>query len=150
MATRERGVGVGTVEPAHGEGAVGQPLRLLRLAAMAEDLLAEVRQLDLDAAGSRRLQRIYTVVLGELRDVLTGDLRDEMETFLIAPSPEHPKELRLAQAQLIGWLEGVVRCVAAHQQAEALETFIRTAVERARTHEGENQQREQQPPGQYL
>lgn len=149
MATREHGVGVGAVEGPHHEGAVGQPLRLLRLAAMAEDLLAEVRQLDLDPAGSRRLQRIFTVVLRELRDVLTGDLRDEMETFLIAPSPEHPDELRLAQAQLTGWLEGVVRCVAAHRQAEALETFIRGAVEQARARAGEHQQREQ-PPGQYL
>ncbi len=73
-------------------------------------MLDEVRQADLDAAGRTRLMDIHERSLDELREVLTDDLLEEFnEIFQPLRSDDLPSEseLRIAQAQLIGWLEGL-------------------------------------------
>ncbi len=94
---------------------------------MVRELLDETRQTTLDEPGRRRLADIYGRAVGELTDVLSGDLREELET--LAPPVEGvptESELRVAQAQLVGWLEGLFHGIQAAmfaQQAAARAQF---------------------------
>ncbi len=95
----------------NGDGpAVLQPTKLIRIASMTRAMLDEVRQAPLDEAGRERLKRIHQRSLDEMREVLSADLQDEFnEIFEPIHGDEVPSEsvLRIAQAQLIGWLEGL-------------------------------------------
>jgi predicted XRE-type DNA-binding protein len=86
--------------------------RLMRIASMSRQLLDEVRSRPLDAAGLNRLRAIDTKIIGELLDDLDADLRQELQR-LLQPLTCHTErsdaELRLAYAQLVGWLEGHLR-----------------------------------------
>ena len=101
------------VEPsAEEEGAarpsVTEPSKLIRIASMTRAMLDEVREAPLDEAGRVRLLSIYEGSLDELKEVLSDDLRDELDAVFV-PINEDPTEaeLRIAQAQLVGWLEGL-------------------------------------------
>lgn len=99
------------VPPASGEGPsefVEHPAKLLRIASMIRELLDEVRQSTLDEAGRKRLLDIYGRSLEELKDVLSEDLKRELASLTI-PFEGVPSEseIRVAQAQLVGWLEGL-------------------------------------------
>lgn len=89
--------------------AVSQPTKLIRIASMTRAMLEEVRQAPLDEGGRKRLARVHAQSLEELREVLSDDLQDEFNEVMIPLSTEGASEaeLRVAQAQLIGWLEGV-------------------------------------------
>src|SRR4249919_3393169 len=65
---------------------ITEPAKLLRIASMVRELLDETRQASLDEPGRRRLADIYGRAVGELTDVLSGDLREELET--LAPPVE--------------------------------------------------------------
>jgi hypothetical protein len=89
---------------------IRHPTKLIRIASMTRAMLDEVRQADLDAAGRTRLMDIHERSLDELREVLTDDLLEEFnEIFqpLRGEGVPSESELRIAQAQLIGWLEGL-------------------------------------------
>jgi len=88
---------------------VMQPTKLIRIASMVRTMLDEVRRAPLDDAGRRRLREIHEKSLQELEDVLSPDLRSELEEVVLPFTSETPSEseLRLAQAQLVGWLEGL-------------------------------------------
>jgi len=99
-----------TVEQPEDESAVLRPTKLIRIASMTRAMLDEVRQAPLDEAGRERLKRIHQQSLDELREVLSADLLEEFnEIFepLRQDSVPSESELRIAQAQLIGWLEGL-------------------------------------------
>jgi hypothetical protein len=87
-----------------------QPTKLIRIASMTRAMLDEVRQAPLDEAGRERLTRVHERSLDELRGVLSKDLLEEFNEIF---EPLHrdtvptESELRIAQAQLIGWLEGL-------------------------------------------
>ena len=106
---------------------ITQPAKLLRIASMVRELLEETRQATLDEPGRIRLRQIYERSLGELADVLSADLRDELAT--LAPPMEGvptDAEIRVAQAQLVGWLEGLFHGIQAAlfaQQAAARAQF---------------------------
>jgi len=87
---------------------VNQPAKLLRIGSMIKELLAEVRQFSPDEAGRKRLREIYDRSLAALKDGLSEDLQAELNTLTI-PLDATPSEseLRVAQAQLVGWLEGL-------------------------------------------
>lgn len=72
-------------------------------------MLEEVRQASLDEAGRDRLREIYDRSLAELKDVLSDDLVAELDAVFIPIDEGTPSEaeLRIAQAQLVGWLEGL-------------------------------------------
>ena len=94
---------------------------------MVRELLEETRQTALDEPGRKRLAQIYTRAVGELSDVLSEDLREELSS-LAPPVDEVPTEaeLRVAQAQLVGWLEGLFHGIQAAmfaQQAAARAQF---------------------------
>jgi Protein of unknown function (DUF2587) len=88
---------------------VMQPTKLIRIASMVRTMLDEVRRAPLDDAGRRRLREIHEKSLQELEGVLSPDLRSELEEVVLPFTSETPSEseLRLAQAQLVGWLEGL-------------------------------------------
>jgi hypothetical protein len=88
---------------------VSSPTKLIRIASMVRTMLDEVRRAPLDDAGRRRLREIHERSLHELEDVLSPDLRQELTEVVLPLHDETPSEseLRLAQAQLVGWLEGL-------------------------------------------
>lgn len=104
---------------------VAQPAKLLRIASMIRELLEEVRQSSLDEPGRKRLRAIYERAVAELREGLSEDLQQELGTLTI-PLEGTPSEseIRIAQAQLVGWLEGLFHGIQAalwaqHMQARA-------------------------------
>jgi hypothetical protein len=88
--------------------AITQPAKLLRIATMVRELLEDTRQASLDEPGRIRLRQIYERAIGELEDVLSPDLQEELSS-LAPPMQGVPTdaEIRVAQAQLVGWLEGL-------------------------------------------
>lgn len=104
--------------------AVTQPSKLIRIASMVRNMLEEVRQSPLDEAGRRMLRAIHDKSLRELEDVLSPDLQEELTDVTLPFTEETPSEseLRIAQAQLVGWLEGLFHGIQASiytQQAMA-------------------------------
>jgi hypothetical protein len=109
------------------EESITQPAKLLRIASMVRELLEETRQASLDEPGRIRLRQIYERAIGELSEVLSPDLQDELAT-LAPPMQGVPTdaEIRVAQAQLVGWLEGLFHGIQAAlfaQQAAARAQF---------------------------
>lgn len=88
---------------------VSEPSKLIRIASMTRAMLEEVRQAPLDEAGRERLFSIYEQSLDELKEVVSDDLREELDSVFLPMSDSAPSEaeLRVAQAQLVGWLEGL-------------------------------------------
>ena len=94
---------------------VASPAKVLRIGSMTKELLEEVRRAPLDDAGRLRLREIYETSVHELAQGLSGDLREELARLSSPFSAETPSdsELRVAQAQLVGWLEGLVHGIQA-------------------------------------
>jgi hypothetical protein len=88
---------------------VEQPAKVMRIGTMIKQLLEEVRAAPLDEAGRKRLREIHESAIRELEDGLSPDLREELDRFTLPFGGETPSEaeLRVAQAQLVGWLEGL-------------------------------------------
>jgi len=76
---------------------------------MTRAMLEEVRQAPIDEQGRERLAAVHSATLAELREMLSPDLLDEFDDIMIPINQATPSEaeLRIAQAQLIGWLEGL-------------------------------------------
>jgi hypothetical protein len=96
------------IDPAAGEQ-VTRPTKLIRIASMVRGMLDEVRRAPLDDAGRRALREIHEKSLHELEGVLSPELQKELEDVVLPFNSETPSEseLRIAQAQLVGWLEGL-------------------------------------------
>jgi len=88
---------------------IEQPAKLLRIGSMVKQLLEEVRQAPLDEASRGRLREIYEQSIRELADGLSPDLAAELDRVSIPFDTTTPSdaELRIAHAQLVGWLEGL-------------------------------------------
>jgi hypothetical protein len=90
--------------------AIGEPAKVMRIGTMIKQLLEEVRSAPLDDASRERLKRTHAASLLELKSGLTPDLAEELDRLALPFSDESTPsdaELRIAQAQLVGWLEGV-------------------------------------------
>ena len=89
---------------------VSEPAKVMRVGSMIKQLLEEVRSTQLDEPSRARLRAIYDTSVQELGSALSPDLRDELNR-LAFPFAEDgvptEVELRVAQAQLVGWLEGL-------------------------------------------
>ncbi len=105
-----------TAAAADGEGAddepsesIERPAKLLRIGSMVKQLLEEVRQAPLDEASRGRLREIYEQSIRELAEGLSPDLAAELDRVSIPFDSSTPSdsELRIAHAQLVGWLEGL-------------------------------------------
>ena len=107
---------------------VTKPTKLIRIASMVRTMLDEVRRAPLDDAGRRRLREIHEKSVHELESVLSEELQKELDEVVLPFSSDAPteSELRLAQAQLVGWLEGLFHGIQATlftQQAMAQGQF---------------------------
>jgi hypothetical protein len=106
---------------------VMEPAKLLRIASMVRQLLDDTRQAPLDEGGRRRLAEIYQRSVNELGESISQDLKEELAE--LAPPLEgtpSESEIRIAQAQLVGWLEGLFHGIQAAmfaQQAAARAQF---------------------------
>ena len=88
---------------------VEQPAKVMRIGSMIKQLLEEVRSAPLDEAGRTRLAEIHRRSITELEEGLAPELIDELERITLPFNDKAPSdaELRIAQAQLVGWLEGL-------------------------------------------
>jgi hypothetical protein len=90
------------------EPPVSEPTKLIRIASMTRAMLDEVRHAPLDDGGRKRLAAVHSRSLDELREILSPELLDEFDEIMVPLDHEVTEaELRIAQAQLIGWLEGL-------------------------------------------
>ena len=88
---------------------VNEPAKVLRIGSMVKTLLEEVRSAPLDEKSRVRLREIYEQSIRDLSQVLSPDLVAELERMAPPFGNDAPSdaELRIAQAQLVGWLEGL-------------------------------------------
>jgi hypothetical protein len=143
----------GQAEPVEGE-VVSQPAKLIRIASMVRTMLEEVRRAPLDDAGRRMLRQIHDKSLHELEDVLSPELREELKEVTLPFSEATPSEseLRIAQAQLVGWLEGLFHGIQATmftQQAMAQQQMEQMR-RRALGPGGPGESPDHRAPGQYI
>ena len=101
---------------------VSQPSKLIRIATMVKSMLEEVRQASLDDAGRQRLRQIHERSLAELSEVLSEDLQEELSEVMLPFDEGTPSdsELRIAQAQLVGWLEGLFHGIQATMMTQQM------------------------------
>lgn len=131
MSGKEREVVVVT-PGAPGDGATGEPVsehpaKILRIGAMARELLDEIRRANLDDASRDRLRDTYQVTLDHLAAILSPELREELQELALPLTSGTPTEgeLRVAHAQLVGWLEGLFHGIQATIFAQQMENQAR-------------------------
>ncbi len=97
------------VEERHVTDMVEQPAKVMRIGSMIRQLLDEVKSAPLDEASRARLAKIYETSIQELEAGLAPELVEELNRLSLPFGEEAPSEaeLRIAQAQLVGWLEGL-------------------------------------------
>jgi Protein of unknown function (DUF2587) len=96
-------------QPAEAHESVNEPAKVLRIGSMVKTLLDEVRQAPLDEKSRTRLREIYEQSIHDLSEGLSPDLVAELDRMALPFDDKAPSEseLRIAQAQLVGWLEGL-------------------------------------------
>jgi hypothetical protein len=114
-------------DPASGGGdghdeAVEQPAKVMRIGSMVKQLLDEVRSAPIDEQSRIRLREIYELSVRELADSLSPDLAHELDRMTLPFDDRVPSEaeLRIAQAQLVGWLEGLFHGIQATLVAQQM------------------------------
>ena len=102
---------------------VEQPGKVMRIGSMIRQLLEEVKSASLDEAGRARLAGIYDRSITELKDGLAPELVAELERLSLPFDDSSPSEseLRIAQAQLVGWLEGLFHGIQATLYAQQMQ-----------------------------
>jgi len=113
---------------------IEQPAKVMRIGSMIKQLLEEVRAAPLDEAGRSRLKEIHRRSILELEDGLATELRDELERLSLPFSDATPSEpeLRIAQAQLVGWLEGLFHGIQAALVAQQMAARVQLEQMRGR------------------
>ena len=102
---------------------VTEPAKVMRIGSMVKQLLEEVRHAPLDEASRERLAEIYERSVVELSEALSPDLQQELKMLTLPfddGSVPSESELRVAQAQLVGWLEGLFHGIQATLFAQQL------------------------------
>ena len=103
----------GSVEPSRQQSPadmIEQPAKVMRIGSMVKQLLEEVRAAPLDDASRVRLREVHQNSIAELAEGLAPELREELDRLTLPFSDDQvpsDAELRIAQAQLVGWLEGL-------------------------------------------
>ena len=135
---------------------VEQPAKVMRIGSMIKQLLEEVRSAGLDDQGRKRLADIHARSIAELKDGLAPELAEELDRIVLPFGEQAPSdaELRIAQAQLVGWLEGlfhgiqtaiVAQQMASQAQLQAMRRGLPQRAEQPSSGGGEDH-----PTGQYL
>lgn len=144
---------------------IGQPAKVMRIGTMVKQLLEEVRTAPLDEAARGRLAEVHDRSLRELEDGLSPDLVAELRRITLPFSDDvNPSdaELRVAQAQLVGWLEGLFHGLQTALVAQQMTTQAQLAQMRRALppgtsgaiaptgRHGRDEGEERRAPGQYL
>jgi hypothetical protein len=142
---------------------VESPGKVMRIGSMIKQLLEEVRQTELDEPSRERLREIYETSISELAESLSPDLQEELGRLALPfdgdAAPTGP-ELRIAKAQLVGWLEGLFHGIqatlfaqqmAARQQLEQMRGQLGPGAMPQGAQGHPDQEGEERPmPGTYL
>ena len=132
---------------------VASPAKVMRIGAMVRQLLEEVRHAPLDDAGRARMREIYDISVRELAEALSPDLAEELgrvaQPFGDEESPSEA-ELRVAQAQLVGWLEGLFQGIQAALFAQQVAARNQLEEMRRRAIPGRAPREDPTTSGQYL
>ena len=140
-----------TTDEAEQAETVEQPAKVMRIGSMIKQLLDEVRQAPLDEASRGRLREIYDTSIRELADGLSPDLRNELSRVMLPFGDESVPsegELRVAQAQLVGWLEGLFHGIQATLFAQQMQARAQLEEMRRRSLPAAGEERP--PTGTYL
>lgn len=140
---------------------VEQPAKVMRLGSMIKQLLEEVRNAPLDEAGRQRLAEIHRRSIAELKEGLSDDLSAELDRITLPFGEDTPTEaeLRVAQAQMVGWLEGlfhgiqtaiVAQQMAAQAQLQQMRRALPHGQAGPHTMPGTGEDGDGHPTGQYL
>jgi hypothetical protein len=124
----------GSLSPEEPGNLIEQPAKVMRIGSMIKQLLEEVRAAPLDEASRGRLREIHQRSIVELEDGLAPELREELERLSLpfeGEAPPSESELRIAQAQLVGWLEGLFHGIQAALVAQQM--AARLQLEQMRT-----------------
>jgi hypothetical protein len=142
--------------PADADGVsemVEQPAKVMRIGSMIKQLLEEVRAAPLDDASRIRLREIHESSIAELSSGLAPELRDELARLSLPFTGDaipSDAELRIAQAQLVGWLEGLFHGIQATLFAQQMAARAQLEEMRQRALPPGAGQPQQQQPGLYL
>lgn len=142
-------------DEAGAQDAVTDPAKVVRLATMAQVLLAEVADLELDEAARERLASIHNRSVTALAGVLSEELRDELEDLGLGPladadQPPTADELRVVQSQLVGWLQGLFQGIRAALTTHHLARQEELAEMYAAALQGGGEAEQSAAPGRYL
>jgi len=132
---------------------VEQPAKVMRIGTMIKQLLEEVRAAPLDDASRNRLRDIHAASIRELEEGLSPELREELERITLPfAEGETPSdaELRIVQAQLVGWLEGVFHGIQTALFAQQMAARAQLEDVKRRALPGGQTQADPRPGGQYL
>lgn len=132
---------------------VEQPAKVMRIGTMIKQLLEEVRAAPLDEASRARLAEIHATSLTELRSGLAPELSDELARISLPfDDTEVPTEaeLRIAQAQLVGWLEGLFHGIQTALFAQQMAARAQLEEMRRRALPGPGRPDPEAPSGPYL
>ena len=124
-------------DPTEKAESIDSPAKVMRIGTMLKRLLKQARSIDLDEASRQRLRDVYETSVTEIGSALSSDLSEELNR-LTSPfghreTPPSAAELQIAKAQLVGWLEGLIRGMqamlfaqemAARRQLEALQAEL--------------------------
>ena len=139
--------------PESQDDTIEQPAKVMRLGGMLRQLLAEIRADPLDEMSRSRLREIYEASVNELSASVSEDLQDELERLTSPFTDETPPtrdELRVAKAQLVGWLEGLIQGIQATLFAQQVAAQNQLANMRAPLPPGSRHRELPEPPGTYL
>ncbi len=141
---------------------VEQPAKVMRVGSMIRQLLEEVRAAPLDEKSRARLKEIHTSSIKELEDGLAPELVEELERLSLPFAEDDipsEAELRVAQAQLVGWLEGLFHGIqttlfaqqmAARAQLEQMRRALPPGMMPSPEDAAAGQQQQQRTSGPYL
>ena len=142
----------GDAEESGSDQEVTEPGKLIRIATMTRSILEEVRAATPDEAGRELISKIHDRSLDELRDVLSKELLTEFDRMfepLLGDDPPTSSEVRIAQAQLIGWLEGLFQGIEASLVTRQMMAQARAA-QRAKLMAGRPEPEDRPATGLYL
>jgi hypothetical protein len=140
---------------------VEEPAKVMRIGSMIRMLLEEVKAAPVDEAGRTRLANVLSTAISELKQGLAPELGNELDRLiepLSGPTPSE-SELRIAQAQLVGWLEGLFHGIqtaiyaqqmAARAQLEQMQRALPPGPGAAMADHGEDPSAPNSASGMYL
>lgn len=131
---------------------VSEPTKLIRIASMTRAMLEEARQAPLDDNGRERMATVHARSVDELRDIFSEELQEEFNEIMIPLNDENVSEaeLRVAQAQLIGWLEGVFHGIQASLWSQQMNAQTQLAEMQKRALNAPRQKEQDNSSGLYL